>query len=249
MDLSRLYPSMQDTPTAAPAAETLLTDAPKAAADKSTVSRMYPSMPDTPTVAPAAEVKPVAETLLTDAPQAKSAESRAFPSMHEEKPFVDVGAPPEVLALREADSARRMFNAQSTYKNDLSVADFESVEGEGITPEVREQAAATYREIAADLELPAIEVRELAGIFKAPRPSEEAQAANRSAAVKWLTDQHGDRAGFALEAARALIARDPRTAALLDHSGAGDDVRVVQKIVGSALRQLASGKLTMPKKK
>jgi hypothetical protein len=237
---------MQQPAAPEPVAETMLTDAPQVAADKSTVSRMYPTMPATPTVAPAAEAEPAAETMLTDAPQAE-ADKSLYPSMNEEKPFVDSNAPDAVKALRDADKDRRMFSPQRAYASDLPASIFDRVEG--ITAEVREQAAGVWREVAADLQIPPVEVRELVGIFQAPPPPPEVQEANRSASMKWLIDQHGDRAGHVLEAAQALVARDPRVAALLDHSGAGDNPKVVAKIVASALRQVASGKLKMPKKK
>ncbi|QLQ04092.1 MAG: hypothetical protein HZY77_16280 [Thiobacillus sp.] len=50
-----------------------------------------------------------------------------------------------------------------------------------------------------------------------------------------------------MAAAQALVARDPRVAALLDRSGAGDDVRVVKKVVAAALKAVASGKLKVPR--
>lgn len=249
MDLEKMYPNMaQDNP--APRAD---------AADAALAAKFYPNShppekaasrpaPESPQATP----EPAGAPVLSEEARAEASGERLFNKAPE--PFVDVNAPEEVKALRDADGARKMFSAQETYKTDLPLADFEAVVGQegpdGVpfTQEQAVQAAGVWREVVADLELAPADVRELVPIFKAPPPTPEVQAANRTAAMKWLVAAHGDRAGFALEAARALIARDPRTAALLDHSGAGDDVRVVRKIVGAAMRQVQSGKLKVPKK-
>ncbi len=221
--MSAMYPSMQpDDPAPEPVAETLITALP-VQPDAPATEAMYPSMPD------ATEPEQPADTPVDGINP------------------LEAGTPEEVRALREADPARRLYSAQETYKADLPDEVFDSVEGEGITPEVRQQAAATWREIAADLELAPADLRELIPVFQAPPPSAETQAANRAVAMQWLVDQYGDGAGAALEAAQALVARDKRVSMLLDR-GAGDDVRVVKKVVASALRQVASGKLTVGKK-
>lgn len=224
MGLDALFPSMQpDAPAPEPAPATLIT-APPVQAETTATEAMYPSMPD----AADPETQPEAQPVDDINP-------------------LEAGTPDEVKALRDADPARRLYSAQETYKGDLPDAVFDSVEGEGITPELRQQAAATWREIAADLELAPTDLRELIPVFQAPPPSAETQAANRAVAMQWLVDQYGDGAGAALEAAQALVARDKRVSMLLDR-GAGDDVRVVKKVVASALRQVASGKLTVGKK-
>lgn len=223
MGLDALFPSMQpDAPAPEPVAETLIT-AP-VQAETTATEAMYPSMPDAADPETQPEAQPVDDVNPLEA-----------------------GTPEEVKALRDADPARRLYSAQETYKGELSAEVFDSVEGEGITPEVRQQAAATWREIAADIELSPVEVRELIPVFQAPPPAPEVQEANRAASFKWLNEAHGDQAGFALAAAQALVARDPRVAALLDHSGAGDDVRVVKKVVAAALKAVASGKLKVPR--
>lgn len=243
--MSAMYPSMQPPAAPEPVAETLITSAPKPTPaaqssdpDATLAEKLFPAMQK----ALASEPPPPA---TAPDPDQKTAE-RLFNS--DPEPFVDSNAPAEVQALREADPNRRMYSAQDTYKTDLPLSLFEKIEGDDITPEAREHAAGVWREVAADLELAPADLRELVPVFQAERPSEEVQASNRSASLQWLVAEHGDRAGFALEAAQALVARDPRVAALLDHSGAGDDVRVVKKIVAAALRQVASGKLKMPKK-
>jgi hypothetical protein len=229
-------------PAAAPANEV----------DAALASKFFPNSPSPQKPEPAAvpsmpQPKSAASDMLTGAEADKS---RAYPSMSPEAnaPFVDVGAPPEVLALREADPNRRMYSAQMTYKSDLPDSVFDSVEGEGITPELRQQVAGVWREVCADMELSTQDVAALVGIFQAPPPTPEVQEANRAAATKWLIEAHGDGAGAALAAAQALVARDPRVAALLDR-GAGDDPRVVKKVVAAALRQVASGKLKVGGKK
>jgi hypothetical protein len=224
MGLDALFPSMQpDTPAPEPVAETLITSAPVQPATTA-AEAMYPSMPD---------------ATEPEQPEAQPADVNPLESH----------TPEEVKALRDADPTRRLYSAQETYKGELSAEVFDSVEGEGITPEVRQQAAATWREIAADIELSPVEVRELIPVFQAPPPTPDQQASNRAVAMQWLVDQYGDGAGAALEAAQSLVARDPRVAALLEHSGAGDDPRVVKKVVAVALKQVRAGKLKIGQKK
>lgn len=234
MGLDALFPSMQpDTPAPEPVAETLIT---------------APVQPATPAAEP---VHDSPATNLSEEARLEASGERLFNK--DPEPFVDSNAPEEVQALREADPSRRMYSAQTVYATDLPDADFEAVVGQkgpdGVpfTQEQAVQAAATFREIAADLTLSATDVRELVPIFKAPPPTPEAQEANRAASFKWLNEAHGDQAGFALAAAQALVARDPRVAALLEKSGAGDDVRVVKKVVAAALKAVASGKLKVPR--
>lgn len=220
---------------------------------------LYPSM------APPAAPEPVAESLIPSAPvqpaaPKPAAEPPAAPPLSEEarlegsgarlfnkepEAFVDQGVPEEVAKLREADPNRRMFNAQETYKTDIPLSLFEKIEGDDITPEVREYAAGVWREVAADLELAPADVRELIPALQ-ERPTPEQQAQNRADSLRWLVAEHGDSAGHVLELARALVARDPRTAALLDFGG-GDNPKVIKKVVAAALRQAASGKLKLKK--
>lgn len=235
MGLDALFPSMQpDAPAPEPVAETLITSA--------------PVQPATPAAEPVHD-SPAAN--LSEDARLEASGERLFNK--DPEPFVDSNAPEEVQALREADPSRRMYSAQTVYATDLPDADFEAVvgqkgpDGAPFTQEQAVQAAATFREIAADLTLSATDVRELVPIIKAPPPTPEQQASNRAVAFQWLNEAHGDQAGFALAAAQALVARDPRVAALLDRSGAGDDVRVVSKIVASALKLAAAGKLKVPK--
>lgn len=229
MSIESRYPSMAPAaPDPEPVAETMLTDAPVQPADTPpTDEPHYLAMRDAPEQPPA------------PAPAADDANP------------LESNLPDAVRELREADPNRRLYSAQKTYASDLPDADFEAVvgkegpDGKPFTQERAVQAATEWREIAADLELSTADVRELVPVFKNP-PTPEQQAANRSASLQWLVAEHGDRAAHVLELARALVARDPRTAALLDFGG-GDDPRVVKKIVASALRQAASGKLKLKK--
>jgi hypothetical protein len=231
MNLGALYPSMPTPATPEPVAETLIT-----------------AQPATPAAEP---VHDSPATNLSEEARLEASGARLFNK--DPEAFVDANAPDEVKALREADSARAMYSPQELFKNDLPDADFEAVvgkegpDGQPFTQEQAVQAASTFREIAADMSLSATDVREMVPIFKAPPPTPEVQEANRAAAFKWLNEAHGDQAGFALAAAQALVARDPRAAALLDHTGRGDDPRVVRTIVTAALKQVAAGKLKVPK--
>lgn len=236
MGLDALFPSMQpDAPAPEPAPATLIT-APPVQAETPAAEPVHDS-PAAPPLSEEARLEASGERLFNKDPES----------------FVDSNAPEEVQALREADPSRRMYSAQTAYATDLPDADFEAVvgqkgpDGSPFTQEQAVQAAATFREIAADLTLSATDVRELVPIFKAERPTEEAQAAFRAESFRWLNATHGDQAGFALAAAQSLVSRDPRVAALLDNAGRGDDPRVVRTIVTAALKQVAAGKLKVPR--
>ncbi|QLQ04091.1 MAG: hypothetical protein HZY77_16275 [Thiobacillus sp.] len=156
MNTDALYPSMAAPAAPEPVVETLITSA--------------AVQPATPAAEPVHD-SPAAN--LSEEAQMEASGMRLFNK--DPEAFVDSNAPEEVRALREADPSRRMYSAQTVYATDLPDADFEAVVGQkgpdGVpfTQEQAVQAAATFREIAADLTLSATGVRELAPIFKAPR--------------------------------------------------------------------------------
>ncbi|MEW5882087.1 MAG: hypothetical protein AB1761_16785 [Pseudomonadota bacterium] len=69
------------------------------------------------------------------------------------------------------------------------------------------------------------------------------RAALRERALAALRTAFGDRADAALQAAQALVARDPRVGRILDSTGAGDSPRLVIRLAREALAQRAAGKL------
>jgi hypothetical protein len=231
MGLDALYPSMPAPATPEQVAEALIT-----------------AQPATPAAEP---VHDSPATNLSEDARLEASGARLFNKAPE--PFVDADAPEEVRALREADSARAMYSPQELFKNDLPDADFEAVvgkegpDGQPFTQEQAVQAAGVWREVCQDMDLAPADVAALVPILKAERPTEEAQAAFRVESFKWLNEAHGDQAGFALQAAQELVKRDLRVAALLDHTGRGDDPRVVRTIVTAALKQVAAGKLKVPR--
>lgn len=142
-----------------------------------------------------------------------------------ETPYVDDAAPAEVKAMRAADSDRRMYGAQGQY-------------AALIPDDVPDLDARAAREVAADLGASPAEIGEFVGVLRqqhATPATDEQRAAWRAEAVEDIKARgitHAD-----LDAARALVARDPRVAELLDRTGLGNRADVIRAFVQLARKQ------------
>lgn len=240
MNLGALFPSMPG-PAAPEPAVTLITDpAPPTATAEPKAFYDHPS--SQPVAAAPAEATPAPQT---------PAEASLYPSMDNTPPEVNPTVPAEIRELREADSDRKMYSAQTTYGDAVPEDLLASAIGvDGLTAETVQAATAEYREIAADAGLAPIEVKTFINEFKtaaAAPVTAEAQAAMRSASVKMLVETYGERAGSVLELTQAMVAKDHRVSTLLDQHGMGDRPQVVKMLAEAALRQATAGRLK-PKK-
>lgn len=118
----------------------------------------------------------------------------------------------------------------------------------GITAEQAAQATADMRAVALDLSLSRSELQEVkAGFERATtaQRDETSVGALRDHAVNRLNTEHGESATLAFRCARAYVAANPRLAAALDATNAGDDPEVVATIARKALALHRAGKLKM----
>lgn len=147
--------------------------------------------------------------------------------------------PPEVKELRDAQD-RRTFSAQTTYRDAAPDADFEAL---GIDPEVGRKGMAEVRELFADLDLTPGDVRGLRERAEKLRDAPADAFAQREATVDALNREFGQGAKQALREARALVARDPRVAKMIETMGLGDDAATIVKLAHVARAQRLAGKL------
>jgi hypothetical protein len=212
------YPNSQHTPPAAPAA--------------APASAPAPAAPAAASEQPTAEPKPfIYSNTNQPAPQGVPAEE----------------LPERVRELREQRKAESFFSAQNDYR-DAGLEDaFASVQADEITDEVRAAAASEWKEIFADHNYSAAEAREAVSIARelaANPPDEVTEAKWQAEAWTALRAQYGDKgAQEALDLAKQLVARDPRVAAVLEHTRLGNHPKIIQQLVAKARSERGRGKL------
>jgi hypothetical protein len=211
-------------------------------------SRLYPNIkPAAPAAAaPAAAQQPGrTEAQLADALYGKA----------EPLPVAEPLADKELQALRD-DGAHRMYSvpeAERAVRADIfdgSVGQMFEVDGQSVefTQESARKAATELRAMAADLALTESEmaaVQDSLAFGQSIKGDAEKIAAARATAISKLGEEFGERAGFAADAARAFVAKNPRLAAVLDRTGAGDSPQVILRIARRAVALHGEGKLTV----
>ena len=160
-----------------------------------------------------------------------------------EKPAPLAELPPEVQELRDFPE-RRMFDAQSMLRDVVQDLTDEQCEAEGIDPAVARQATAEVREVAADLDLGALDVRTLRTRVETLRSTPVETITQRESAVEALNREFGNGAYQAWLDARALVARDPRVGKMIETMGLGDDAETIVMLAKKARSQRAAGKLS-----
>lgn len=150
--------------------------------------------------------------------------------------------PPEIQDLRGLPE-RRMFDAQSMLRDVVQELTDEQCEAEGIDPAVARQATAEVREVAADLDLGALDVRALRTRVETLRSTPVETITQRESAVEALNREFGNGAKQALRDARALVARDGRVGKLVEAMGLGDDAETIVMLAKKARSQRVAGKL------
>lgn len=146
--------------------------------------------------------------------------------------------PDAVRELRQDQS----FNANETYQDALPD---DVLTNDELTPELREAATREFRAMAGDLALPPAELSQFVTLAKwaeSNPPTQEQHDSWRQDALATLEREFDDPAQ-ALKDANALLRRDPRVRALIDHFGLGNHPSVVKMIAQRARSERAKGRL------
>lgn len=163
-----------------------------------------------------------------------------YPEPEKPAPLADV--PPEVQELRDLPE-RRMFDAQSMLRDAVPELSVEQCEEHGLDPDAMRQGTAEVREIAVDLDLGALDVRDIRTRAERLRAEPVDTITQREGAVEALNREFGNGAYQAWLDARALVARDPRVGKVIETLGLGDDADTIVMLARKAHSQRAAGKL------
>lgn len=215
-------------------------------------SRLYPNMKPAaaPTQQPAAAPAPAQQPGRTEDQLAEAMYGNSEPL-----PAAEPLADKELQALRD-DGAHRMYSVPEAERAvranifDGSVGQKFEVDGQSVefTQESARKAVTELRAMAADLALTESEmaaVQDSLAFGQSIKGDAEKISAARATAVTKLNEEFGERAGFAADAARAFVQKNPRLAAVLDHTGAGDSPQVILRIARRAVALHGEGKLTV----
>ena len=193
--------------------------------------------------APAADVTPETEPVvpLTEQPTTTN-EPEAQPA---ERTFDEV-LPAAIKALREGDVGRRMYD---TIDPSIAAAMPNGDEEGAYSPAVKAELSRQFSRMATDMDLDGDDVQAITIAARqiAATPADAAAIAalrvEHRSAIDALNNAFGEDARAAFDAALLLVKRDPRTAAWLDRSRAGDDPQVIVRICRRALAAKRSGRL------
>lgn len=124
------------------------------------------------------------------------------------------------------------------------VLGMESEAGDGATRQAR---AVEYSQLAGDVGLDANALDVFAQVraeLEMNPPSAERAAEMRNKTHEHLVETYGERRAMeGIRAAQAMVKRNPRLRDYLNKTGAGDDYRIVARLVHTALQQRSNGKL------
>lgn len=223
--------------------------------DDTALAKLYPPPPE-PEAAPAPATDAAGAlygTTLTDSPdpadeglEATTTDEKAEALYGDPEPPPNVvSVPDNIRALREGDPDRKVYSPQSAYNRVLEDGLLDPLDGSpgNLPPEARPAVVAELREIAADLGLAPTDVeliRTRAGMARTTPVKPEAAIDD---AVTQMNAAFGQDAKRAWLDARALVARDPRVAKLIEGLGLGNDGRTLVAIAQAARRQRAAGRL------
>lgn len=206
-------------PSTAPAEPAKVAVPVKAASDAPLENRMYPST--------AAADDPVEPPQPVPVGSAEDRLAEFYQPEHYE-----FDRPAEIAALRAATDRHMYAMPIQTSVMDAIPAD------DGSKPGFRSAYAREIGEMAADVGFTtddvdafAMTARQLASQPQTP----ETVAARQGDAIDALNSAFGLRAKEAFGAARALLARDPRAAAIAAHSGLGNDPAFIVKLAKLAM--------------
>lgn len=136
-------------------------------------------------------------------------------------------------AVREARSApdRLLYGAaQTEHAESVTAADFAHP---NVPPEVSAAIAGEVREMFSDLGFTGAESKAFVAAVKAHDP----KTASPDACIDALNAEFGMQAAQAAEAARQMVARDPRLARGMIQNGVGNNPQIALAIARAAMRQ------------
>lgn len=205
----------------------------------------------TPTQVLYGDETPAPEPLPESAPRTNEELAQGM-FAEEELPPADEPDDPGMVAIRRE---ARMFSGE--VEKEIALSEFDRIVGHTIplddgstltvTKEVARKAAAEIRAMASDLSLNGSEIKGMREAFKRSaalkNADDQTRIASREKAVDLLNREHGNEAARAFRAALSYVNKNPRVAAMLDRSGAGDDPETVALIARKALQLHRAGKL------
>lgn len=198
---------------------------------KSATRQAVASAPVAPATAPAANPAPTADV------EASKPAAEAKPPAAVQPNANGIAIPEHIAKMRAEDGTRRIYPAQTTFRDVPLEEFFGAVEGS--TPERSAALAGELREIYADMGATLEDIRDIgnavAGIAEQPTP--ETLAGWEKDARAALAERYDPDAGAKLQAAQALVKRDPRVAQILDQTGLGNHPAFVLKLVELADRR------------
>lgn len=214
------------------------------------------TMVDTPPIQTPTQVlygdeAPAPEPLPESAPRTNEELAQGM-FAEEELPSPDEPSDPDMISIRrearmysgEAEKAIPLSEAYKIIGQTVPMDDGSTLI---VTKELALKATAEIRAMASDLSLSGEDINAVREAFKRStalkNADEQTRIASREMAVDLLNREHGNEAARAFRAARAYIAKNPRVAAMLDRSGAGDDPETVALIARKALQLHRAGKL------
>lgn len=157
---------------------------------------------------------------------------------------VAANVPEEVAAARAADEGRKLYSPQTTFAEAVPDTLADALTTAGLPAETAAAVVAEVREIAADLNLSADDVKTIgAALERAPtQPLTRAQLGERwDATVDALNREFGQGAKSAFDNMQRFLAADPRRMQML--APVGTDPDTVLRLARAASRARAAGKI------
>lgn len=194
-------------------------------------NRLYPSTAVAPAATPAVQPPTIAATPAAASPAGSHAAEPAIPPPQPEPANAATSVPTAITKLRESDS--KLHDPVKTFAPDLP--DDGSLPGADVLE---------WRRVAGDVGADPQDVRSFRMLAKVHL----AEPADHVTVDGWLQQAQTlikDR-GFNdvdLDAARRLVARDPRVAEMLDRTGLGSHPQVVERFITLARAQRVAGRL------
>jgi hypothetical protein len=203
---------------------------------------LYPSATPAAAPAPQAAAAP-APVAASPAPAAspETADTRVDELYAGPAEAAPLAVPENIRALRKASESTADMLYGATAVDPVIAGIFEGAE---LTVPERKAASVEMTRMARDVGLDQDDLAEMAS--RAPdvrQLTPEQVGRNQAEAARMLREAFGDQAAQALADAQKLALRDPRTAALLDKTGLGNDPQTILKFARLAVRERSRGRL------
>lgn len=194
-------------------------------------NRLYPSTAGAPAPVPAAQPPTIAATPAAAPPAEPQAAAPAAPPPQPEPASTAATVPAAITELRQSDS--KLHDPVKTFAPDLP--DDGSLPGADVVE---------WRRVAGDVGADPQDVRSFRLLAKVhlASPADDATVAGWRQQAQTLIKDRGFN-DVDLDAARRLVARDPRVAEMLDRTGLGSHPQVVERFITLARAQRVAGRL------